>query len=93
LNHGDTEGTCEETNEEIESPEGEEEGEGEGETEGEEGEGEGEEAGEGEGESESEVEEEREKTAVCHKGKTIYISTSAVNAHLAHGDTLGVCGE
>lgn len=93
LNHGDTEGTCEEVNGEIESPEGEEEGEGETEGEGEEGEGEGEEIDEGEDEPESEVEEEQEKIAVCHKGKTIYIATPALDAHLAHGDTVGVCGE
>ena len=40
---------------------------------------------------------EGEKALVCHKpnhkkgGKTLSISTSAVPAHLGHGDTLGVC--
>ncbi len=32
------------------------------------------------------------KVAVCHKGKkTIYVDESAVDAHLRHGDYLGVC--
>jgi hypothetical protein len=32
------------------------------------------------------------KVAVCHKGKkTIYVGESAVNAHLAHGDYVGMC--
>ena len=31
------------------------------------------------------------KEEVCHKGKEISISQSAVNAHLNHGDTLGDC--
>lgn len=31
------------------------------------------------------------KVAVCHKGKTIYVDESAVNAHLGHGDYLGTC--
>ena len=40
---------------------------------------------------------EGEKALVCHKpnnkkgGKTLSISTSAVPAHLGHGDTLGAC--
>jgi hypothetical protein len=40
--------------------------------------------------------EDREKVLVCHKpskkgGHTINVSSSAVPAHLAHGDTLGPC--
>jgi hypothetical protein len=32
------------------------------------------------------------KLAVCHKGKkTIYVGESAVDAHLGHGDHVGVC--
>jgi hypothetical protein len=32
------------------------------------------------------------KVAVCHKGKkTIYVGESAVDAHLAHGDYVGMC--
>jgi hypothetical protein len=32
------------------------------------------------------------KVAVCHKGKkTIYVDESAVDAHLGHGDYVGVC--
>lgn len=31
------------------------------------------------------------KVQVCHKGKTISISSRAVPAHLAHGDTMGPC--
>jgi uncharacterized delta-60 repeat protein len=31
------------------------------------------------------------KVAMCHKGKTICIASSAVAAHLAHGDNLGSC--
>lgn len=30
--------------------------------------------------------------AICHRGKTIMVSPSAVADHLAHGDTLGACG-
>ena len=34
----------------------------------------------------------RGKTAICHKGKkTLSIGYSAVSAHQAHGDTLGLC--
>jgi hypothetical protein len=32
-----------------------------------------------------------EKVIICHKGHTISVSSSAVPAHLAHGDTLGPC--
>lgn len=28
---------------------------------------------------------------ICHKGKTIRVDQSAVNAHLKHGDGLGSC--
>ncbi len=31
------------------------------------------------------------RVAVCHKGVTIMVSQATVAAHLAHGDTLGVC--
>lgn len=31
------------------------------------------------------------KVQVCHKGKTISISKSALPAHLRHGDTAGTC--
>ncbi|MRR07003.1 MAG: hypothetical protein EG828_08665 [Deltaproteobacteria bacterium] len=32
------------------------------------------------------------KVAVCHKGKkTIYVDDSAVDAHLGHGDYVGMC--
>jgi len=32
------------------------------------------------------------KTPVCHKGKkTLYVGDSAVDAHLKHGDYVGVC--
>ncbi|RTZ81509.1 MAG: hypothetical protein DSZ01_00710 [Gammaproteobacteria bacterium] len=31
------------------------------------------------------------KTTVCHNGNTISISNSALQAHLAHGDTKGPC--
>jgi len=33
------------------------------------------------------------KIPVCHKGRTIYVSTHALKAHLAHGDCLGNCLE
>jgi hypothetical protein len=33
------------------------------------------------------------KQQVCHDGKTIFVSASALSAHLAHGDTLGACGD
>ena len=32
-----------------------------------------------------------EKVIICHKGHTISVSSSAVPAHLRHGDTLGPC--
>lgn len=32
-----------------------------------------------------------EKVSVCHKGRTIHISISALKAHLAHGDVEGEC--
>jgi hypothetical protein len=32
-----------------------------------------------------------EKVVICHNGNTIEVDTSAVAAHLAHGDTLGPC--
>ena len=33
------------------------------------------------------------KVLVCHKGKNLCIASSAVPAHLAHGDQLGSCSE
>jgi hypothetical protein len=33
------------------------------------------------------------KTDVCHKEKTINVASSAINAHLKHGDKLGTCKE
>jgi len=32
-----------------------------------------------------------EKVTICHKDKTISVSASAVDIHLAHGDSLGPC--
>lgn len=33
-----------------------------------------------------------EKVTICHKGRvTIEVDKSALNTHLAHGDTLGAC--
>jgi hypothetical protein len=31
------------------------------------------------------------KVALCHKGQTLELPESAVQAHLNHGDTLGPC--
>ena len=33
------------------------------------------------------------KYEVCHFGKTIIVSGSALKAHLGHGDGLGRCGQ
>lgn len=33
------------------------------------------------------------KVTLCHKGKTLKVDEIMVSAHLAHGDTLGACGE
>jgi Na+/glutamate symporter len=33
----------------------------------------------------------QEKVTICHKGQTLTVSKSALNAHLNHGDTLGPC--
>ena len=33
------------------------------------------------------------KTAICHKGVDIAVSDNSLAAHLAHGDTLGTCGD
>jgi hypothetical protein len=33
----------------------------------------------------------QEKVLICHKGHTISVSSSAVPAHLRHGDTVGPC--
>ena len=32
------------------------------------------------------------KVTLCHKGETLSVAQPAVQAHLAHGDTLGPCG-
>jgi hypothetical protein len=32
-----------------------------------------------------------DQVLVCHKGRDLLVATSAVPAHLAHGDTLGSC--
>ena len=29
--------------------------------------------------------------AICHNGRTIFVSPRAVDAHIRHGDTLGAC--
>ena len=35
----------------------------------------------------------QEKVTVCHKGKkTLSVGAQAINAHLRHGDAVGVCG-
>ena len=35
----------------------------------------------------------QDKVEICHKGKnTLSIGAPAVEAHLAHGDTIGACG-
>ena len=34
---------------------------------------------------------EEERVKICHEGESIYVSESMVEAHLAHGDTLGHC--
>ena len=31
------------------------------------------------------------KVTICHKGQTLEVAESAVQAHLNHGDTLGPC--
>ena len=33
----------------------------------------------------------KKKVTICHNGQTITVSQSALNAHLAHGDLVGVC--
>jgi hypothetical protein len=32
-----------------------------------------------------------DKVTICHKGHTITVSRNALQAHLAHGDTIGSC--
>lgn len=32
-----------------------------------------------------------DKVTICHKGKTIVINSSALKAHLKHGDKMGPC--
>ncbi len=41
--------------------------------------------------SNTETAEKQETMKVCHKGKTIEISTSAFPAHFSHGDMPGEC--
>jgi hypothetical protein len=44
------------------------------------------------GEDDNDDDGDGEKATVCHKGKnTLSIDSSAVPAHLGHGDTLGAC--
>ena len=31
------------------------------------------------------------KVPICHKGKTLTVSASALNAHVRHGDSRGAC--
>ena len=33
----------------------------------------------------------QEKVAICHRGHTITVAEPALEAHLAHGDTIGPC--
>jgi hypothetical protein len=33
-----------------------------------------------------------DKVDICHKGKTLTVSSCAIPGHLGHGDTLGACG-
>jgi Ni/Co efflux regulator RcnB len=35
--------------------------------------------------------EDRHKVTICHRGHTISVSKSALQAHLNHGDTIGPC--
>ncbi|MFZ5572803.1 MAG: DUF4382 domain-containing protein [Thermodesulfobacteriota bacterium] len=35
----------------------------------------------------------KKKITICHKGRPITISTSALQAHLKHGDSIGDCGQ
>lgn len=35
----------------------------------------------------------RTKVKVCHNGNTLTIASPALNAHVAHGDTVGKCGD
>jgi hypothetical protein len=56
----------------------------------------GEEEGDEEAPPEEQPAEEEEKVAICHKAgsaaaKTLAVGASAVEEHLAHGDTLGAC--
>jgi hypothetical protein len=36
---------------------------------------------------------EGDRVLICHKGKTICVASSALAAHLAHGDQKGKCSE
>ena len=76
LNHGDTEDACGTVDEETTETEGEEPVGEETET---------------ETETETDTEDSPGHVAVCHKGRTIHVSASAVSAHLAHGDSEGEC--
>ena len=33
----------------------------------------------------------KDKVTLCHRGHTITVADSALQAHLAHGDTIGPC--
>jgi len=39
----------------------------------------------------AEIEDEDDNVTICHKGKTMTVGSSAVDAHTGHGDTLGEC--
>ena len=52
--------------------------------------------GDGNGNDDDEMEycDDKEKKAyICHNGMTLCVSINAIDAHLAHGDTLGQCGD
>ncbi len=81
LNHGDVEGACDEAETVDSDSEGEETPTGE-ET------GSDTEDGGNTGDTNDST---ASKVTVCHKGREINISSSALEAHLNHGDTLGPC--
>jgi len=63
LNHGDTEGSCSEADDDADS---------------------------GDDTEESDMGN-NQKITICHKGREITVSESALDAHLKHGDTIGAC--
>jgi hypothetical protein len=86
LNHGDTEGGCGEVDNDSEDPD---DGTDDDEEEPDDG-------GDTTDESESDEGADdagRQKVTICHKGRTINVNESALQAHLNHGDTEGGCGE